>query len=256
MRPASTLRAALVGVLALVAALWRPSAHATSMNWPDTACQVPVPTLINPDAIARTRQRLDGGQPVVIVAFGSSSTQGAGASTPAFAYPAQLEILLRERAGALVNVINRGIGGETIAEMRRRLDRDVIALNPDLVIWQVGSNAVLRTMDPSTFTSILDQELTRLTQAGIEVVLMGLQKAPRIDAKPEAPVIAASLFDAAQRHRVALMPRHRIMEAWAASDDLPGDGLIADGLHMNDHGYRCLALLLAQSILWRSLPDH
>ena len=224
-------------------------------DWPDTACQVKVPTLINPDAVSRTRHRLETRQPVVIVAFGSSSTQGAGASAPPMTYPAQLEALLRERAGAVVSVINRGVGGETIVDMRRRLGRDVIALGPDLVIWQVGSNAVLRTMDPTQFAAMLDQELARLTASGIEVILMGLQKAPRIDAKPGAPAIAAILRDAATRNGVALMPRRRIMEAWSTSDEFPGEAITSDGLHMNDLGYRCLALLLAQAIIWRSLPN-
>ncbi len=47
-----------------------------------------------------------------------------------------------------VRVINRtGIAGEESARLWRRIDRDVIADKPDLVIWQVGTNGVLRGED-------------------------------------------------------------------------------------------------------------
>ena len=85
----------------------------------------------------------------VIVALGSSSTQGAMASDLAHSYPAVLQQALS--AGlpeAHVAVINRGIGGQDAAEELARLDADVLAMRPQLVIWQVGANGALRNADP------------------------------------------------------------------------------------------------------------
>jgi acyl-CoA thioesterase-1 len=56
----------------------------------------------------------------VIVAIGSSSTQGVGASRPDRSYPARLAIELRQRHGIATRVINKGIGGESTAETLRR----------------------------------------------------------------------------------------------------------------------------------------
>ncbi|PSJ19753.1 GDSL family lipase, partial [Halomonas sp. ND22Bw] len=81
-----------------------------------------------------------------IVAFGSSSTEGSGASSPSTTYPAQLQRDLAARLGAMgsvhssVTVLNRGKGGDDSEAMARRLERDVLADKPDLVIWQTGSN--------------------------------------------------------------------------------------------------------------------
>ena len=91
---------------------------------------------------ARTREKL------TIVAIGSSSTQGVGASSPAASYPSRLEAELRKRFPQVdIRVINRGKGGEDAPEELARLERDVIAEHPDLVIWQLGTNAVLRRDD-------------------------------------------------------------------------------------------------------------
>src|SRR5688572_31610167 len=62
-----------------------------------------------------------------------------------------LEAMLERRfAGVEIRVLNRGVGGEEEADMLTRFDRDVIAEKPDLVLWQVGSNAVMREDRKST----------------------------------------------------------------------------------------------------------
>ena len=37
-----------------------------------------------------------------------------------------------------------GVGGEEIGDMLERFDTDVIANKPDLVLWQFGTNSVIR----------------------------------------------------------------------------------------------------------------
>ncbi len=95
--------------------------------------------------LRRAGQRLAAGMPITIVAIGSSSTAGAGASSPAMNYPSRLEVELKTLfPRADINVINRGVNGETASDMLARFDEQVIAEKPDLVVWQVGSNSVLR----------------------------------------------------------------------------------------------------------------
>jgi lysophospholipase L1-like esterase len=79
------------------------------------------------------------------VALGSSSTYGAGASTSAATYPSRLaEELARHFPGHELSVLNRGVNGQQITDMLARLETAVIAERPDLVLWQVGTNSVLR----------------------------------------------------------------------------------------------------------------
>ncbi|MEA2742923.1 MAG: acyl-CoA thioesterase, partial [Acetobacteraceae bacterium] len=61
------------------------------------------------------------------------------ASDSAHTYPAVLQSSLNKALpGAHFAVINRGMGGQDAPEELTRLDTDVIALHPQLVIWQVG----------------------------------------------------------------------------------------------------------------------
>lgn len=201
-------------------------------------------------SLPASRDALRAGEPLKVVAFGSSSTEGAGASTPAHTYPARLETLLRaalpDRA---VSVENRGIGGQDVGEMLARLDRDVLAERPHLVVWQAGANAALRGMKPEAFSRLLAEGIARVRASGADLVLMDSQLAPVVLSRPLYPQLAAAMRDTAAAHAVPVFSRTALMRAWEASGVSPLDMLHADGLHHNDRGYACLAEALAGSIL-------
>src|SRR5262249_46010666 len=68
-------------------------------------------------------RRLVNGKPIKIVALGSSSTSGAGASSFAASYPARLaEELVRRFPGHDITVLNRGVNGDDANAMLARLD--------------------------------------------------------------------------------------------------------------------------------------
>ena len=95
---------------------------------------------------------LAAGTEGLIVALGSSSTQGAMASDSAHTYPAILQAALSKALPAAhLAVINRGIGGQDAPEELARLDTDAMAVHPQLVIWQVGANGAMRHADPAEF---------------------------------------------------------------------------------------------------------
>src|SRR5262249_58286659 len=88
--------------------------------------------------------RLSAGMPAKIVAIGSSSTSGFGASSPAATYPSRLEAELRQHfPGHDLTVVNRGVYSEELPNMLARFDTAVIAQRPHLVIWQFGTNALM-----------------------------------------------------------------------------------------------------------------
>lgn len=193
---------------------------------------------------------LDAGEPLTIVALGSSSTEGAGASSPQASYPNQLEAALQSKLpGVELRVINAGKSGETSQDMLARLEADVLAHDPDLVIWQAGGNEVLLGRDPAAFLAFMRQGLRRLRQAGIDVVLMDNQRAPRILDAPASAPFEAAMQALAQEERVPLFARSRLMRGWQAAGLAPGEVLASDGLHHNDRGYACLANALAAALM-------
>ena len=79
---------------------------------------------------------------IKIVAIGSSSTAG---ESDVDALSARLEMLLRDSFHhRMIDVLNRGIGGQEAPSELSRFEPDVFAEAPALVIWQVGTNAVFR----------------------------------------------------------------------------------------------------------------
>jgi lysophospholipase L1-like esterase len=196
------------------------------------------------------KQALRHNTEATIVALGSSSTAGFHASNIAHTYPAVLQKEL-EKALPLshVAVINRGVGGEDATEMLPRLEKDVLALGPAAVIWQVGANGAMRRMDPELFKSLVATGVERLRAAGVDVVLMDNQRAPAILASPEHARIDQALAEVAAQHGAVLFTRGRLMDQWQNEGSSYAQFISDDGVHHNDRGYACVAKALAASIL-------
>ena len=138
-------------------------------------------------SLPHVASKLVAGQPVVIVAFGSSSTAGYGATSPDFNYPNRLAAQLRRQyPTADISVINAGKGGEDAPEMMKRLQTSVIDVHPDLVIWQVGTNAVLRNLDPGETAKLVEEGIMQLQAVGADVVLIDPQYSPRVNEHAES----------------------------------------------------------------------
>lgn len=203
-------------------------------------------------SLPHVASKLIAGQPVVIVAFGSSSTQGYGASAPEYNYPNRLAAQLRRQYPTVnISVINAGVGGEDAPEMTRRLQTAVIDVHPDLVIWQVGTNAVLRNLDPSETQKLVEDGVARIQAAGSDIVLVDPQYSPRVYERADsANRMVRMLSRVASLRHVGIFPRFEVMREWHENQALPVDSfVIADGLHMNDWGYACFAQLLGDDII-------
>ncbi len=193
--------------------------------------------------------RLEAGDPVTIVALGSSSTEGVGATRTEYSYPSRLAVELHDRFGTDVRVLNRGVGGEAMAAMLDRIDRDVIAAHPDLVIWQVGTNDVLHDDDVADAAAILRSGIRQLKEAGIDVILMDIQYAPEVLAHEGYHGMLHAIAAAGVAEGVPVFRRFQVMESWDETGVMPVRAALADDrLHMNDRSYGCLARLLADDI--------
>jgi lysophospholipase L1-like esterase len=194
--------------------------------------------------------KIRGAGDIVIVAVGSSSTAGYGASAPAMSYPHRLAADLEARLpGRHVDMHNAGIGGETDVQMMARFDRDVMAYKPDLVIWQLGTNALLKEDGVTRDAPRIKAGIERLKAAGADVVLMNPQYAPKVLKDPDHGEMVQLLDKVAAEEHVAMFSRFAIMRQWVISGTDYAEILNADGLHMNDTGYGCIAQVLAESIL-------
>lgn len=201
--------------------------------------------------LPNTARALRSRKPLAIVAIGSSSTQGVGASDPAHAYPALLAEELHHRwPQHALAVINKGAAGELAPQMLARFERDVLAYHPQLVIWQTGSNRVLTSEDIEGYADTIREGISRLKAAGTDVVLMDPQFAPRVLARRMHLPVVESIAAVGNDTNVAVFQRFAVMRHWISSGQYKFQDIISsDGLHMNDVSYSCIARLLADSLV-------
>jgi hypothetical protein len=147
--------------------------------------QIPVVPMPFEQSLTRFAQSLNIGR-AKIVAIGSSTTHGEGNIKP---YPERLLTFLQsEYPNARITMVNQGINGQEAPVELQRFGTDVIAEQPDLVIWQVGTNAVWQSPDqipppPSfdeTVTAIRDGLVKLGDETQADVILMDLQYLPAV----------------------------------------------------------------------------
>lgn len=238
------------GILSLLLLAFLLSTPASAGSLPES-CAAPADLTRLRGGLARTAMRIARHEPLTILAIGSSSTAGTGASTPEATYPSQLAAEFHNRLPRQrVTVLNRGVGGETSIDMAARFDRDVFAANPDLVIWQVGTNSVLRDDAVAPYREAVRSGIARLKSAGIDTVIMDAQYAPAVLSHPRYHEMERALALLGKEEGVPVFRRFALMRHWVEAGQLDFAALLSpDSLHLNDLGYECVGRMIADSII-------
>jgi acyl-CoA thioesterase-1 len=216
------------------------------------------PTVPEQSRLSRVIDRLAAHLPVRIIAFGSSSTKGVGASSPAASYPTRLQAALTAAwpAPGSVVVLNRGVGGEDADAMALRLPA-MIAEHPDLIIWQTGSNDPLDGLPLDRFVRDTIAGIEAIRAAHIDVMLMEPQLCHELDGMPSAIRYRDAVRAIGAEMNVPVIRRHDLMRGWLSGGVLTAAQMLApDGLHMTDGGYAKLAEWIAGDILHRTEPPR
>lgn len=187
--------------------------------------------------------------PLDILAIGSSSTEGIGATSSANAYPARLEEELEKQTGVDFDVKNAGIGGELAAKTLERLKTALKSGWARLVIWQVGTNDAIVGVDEALFRATLKAGVAAARAAGIPLMLVDPQFTLKTPDAARYERFVKMVDDIGAADHVPVLSRYAMMKRWGAKS-VAALGLLLsrDGLHMSDLGYQCLAHALAEAI--------
>lgn len=224
--------------------------------------QIPVRSAPFEYDLPNLAQAIDAAGSVKIVALGSSTTAGEGGIV---AYPYRLEAVRRDRyANQRIDVLNRGVGGEEAPKERDRIDRDVIAEKPSLVIWQMGTNAVWQSKEdnpPSHDDTILAlrEGVGRLRHEGsIDIILMDPQYVPAMLTKATQGAtdrMVSAIADVSREEKVNLFRRFELMKGWYEVEKISFDRIVDPGdntrLHDSDWATQQLTKALGNLILAR-----
>jgi lysophospholipase L1-like esterase len=211
------------------------------------------PGLVRPadeDVAARQVQLKKGDR---IIFFGDSLTNLAGEERPkehvTKGYVRIVRETLQEKhQDKNIEVDWVATGGHTVPDLLKRVDRDVIARKPTIVVIQIGCNDA-RRIDQDTFRTSLEELIDKLESAGIKVIQCSLTSVgekhdgtnkddPRLDE------FAQVQRDVAKAKNVPLNDlRKAFIAYWKKNnpDNKPSGILTYDGNHFNQNGHDFVA---------------
>ena len=171
-----------------------------------------------------------------IVVLGDSLAAGFGSESQR-GYVA----VLQQRLG--LELINRGVSGDTTAQGLARLDKDVLSLDPAMVVVELGGNDFLQKVPVEETFANLDKIVTQIQNKRAAVLLLGTQSGVFSDK-------AASLYkELASRHHTGYVPN--ILQGILTRADLK-----SDAIHPNDRGYEAMAGLIEPEMRWMLHKMH
>ena len=150
---------------------------------------------------------------------------------------------------------NRGIGGQTTAQMLVRFRADVINLKPKLVIILGGTNDIAGNTGFSTLEMILDNliSMAELAKAnGIKVILASVLPAfdyswrPGIEPAEKIVTLNSMIRKYADDHNIVYLDYHSSMMDYKKG--LKRE-FCTDGVHPNLSGYRVMMPLAEEAII-------
>jgi len=214
-------------------------------------CEVPadlIPETLPLPRVARLYRREHR---LKIVALGSSSTLGLGASDSQAAWPARLESILQTRLpGNEIRVVNQGVARQAAEQMLSRLGTDVLAEKPALVIWETGTSEAVRGADVDEFIAALLAGVDRMVAAGADVILMDPQFSRTTSQLINFQPYVAAIEQVAGMRGVARFSRFAVMKYWIDSDRFSfANQSGMEARKTADQVYDCIGHLLAMEIL-------
>jgi hypothetical protein len=236
-------------VLTIVAALLAAAGSAVPARVSaETPCTAPADSARFVWPLKYTARKLVEGRPLSIVAIGSSSTAGEGASSPAASYPSRLLVELRTRFPFRpITMKNRGVGGTEIKDMLARFDAETD--RPDLVLWQFGTNSLLRNRTITEAMLVIEEGMRKFKAVSADLILVNPQYAPKVLVKPHTEFMLGVIAEAASQSRVNVFDRFAVMRYWHVTQRMPFSTFLSpDELHMNDWSYACIGKLLGAAI--------
>ncbi len=198
--------------------------------------------------LENTIKKLNGGENLRLVALGDSLTYGWMANR---GYIEFLKDMLSVRyPGNRITVLNRGIPGDTAADGRRRLQRDVLESNPDLVFIQFALNDAYSGYSPEKFRDTI-REIIKNIRDKTESEILLLTSVP-LGGKKENDHINQyyrMLSEISGSEGLPLVEVHSYWERKLTEGYDFFNLVQSDMIHPTDEGYRLMAEAIMEHLI-------
>jgi len=209
-------------------------------------CQTPGVTIVSerplPNALAALRDR----KVIKILTIGASAS--AGMDPGSGGYQDIIEDVLEKTVSGLdVQIIDRGISGELARDAAERLKTEVALTEPDLVLWQVGTNDALAQIPVEEFTETTTQAIRWLKERNVDVVLVGLQYVRNMRTDPHYQAIRAAITRIAEAEKILRIGRYEAMEVTERVRQASSSERLS-AFALTEAGYSCMAEYVVRAI--------
>jgi len=199
--------------------------------------------------------RNDPQKPIRIIAFGSSNTELHWHSLGGFNWFSWLSSAMREWIGRHITTINSGIGGETSEDLLKRIDRDVLSFNPDLVILTIGGNDTWKDLTFEEYEENLTKIINQLKEINCLPVLQTYycllyDKMDKIFLRfPKFVEVNRNL---SHKFKIPLLDQYKYFSPFYENKPKKYSEIMLDGLHVNPIGNAIMGIIVSRLF---SLPD-
>jgi acyl-CoA thioesterase I len=209
-------------------------------------CQTPGVKLVLDKPLPHTLAALKERKVIKILTIGASAS--AGMDPAGGGYQEIIEDLLERTVPGLdVQIIDRGISGELARNAAPRLKTEVALTEPDLVLWQVGSNDALAQIPVEEFSETVTETIRWLKEHDVDVALVGLHYVSNLRNDLNYQAIRATLTHISESEKILRISRYEAMEIMERMRDAsPAERF--DPFALTEEGYSCIAEYVVRAI--------
>ena len=209
-------------------------------------CQIGDNEIVAQSPLPHVTAALQQRKQIRILTIGASTPVGRRYSRSGYAEQIR-DILKQAIKGIDIVIINRGVSGELATDAGVRIRTEVALNEPDLVLWQVGTNDALAYVPLDRLEAAVVDTVHWLKEHKVDVVLAGLQYADSMAQDDNYNAVRELMRKIAAKENVMIVRRYeaqRLMNQAAVS----GGGLEPNEFQRTEAGYACLAQYMARAI--------
>ena len=210
-------------------------------------CQIGNQSIVEESPLPNVAAALQNRKQLRILAIGASSLSTRRSAAHGSHTDLIRQILQQAIKGLDVVMINRGVSGELSAQAAVRIKNEVALNEPDLVLWQVGTNDSLAYVPLDELETTILDTVRWLKNHKVDVVLVGLQYVDRMAQDKHYDQVRELLRKIAAKENVMIVRRYEAQRLLAQAEG-SGGGLVPDEFQRSEAGYSCLAQYMARAI--------
>lgn len=185
-------------------------------------------------------KKLKSGEEVKIAALGDSLTYGWMVENGYIDYLKKM--IEKDYPRCSCRIFNRGVPGDTARDGLRRMDHDILRVNPDVVLIQFALNDAYMNYSPEEYQKNIDTIIIKIRDSTkSEIALVTSSAILNREENLHARRFYKKLYESAERFDLPVAAVHEYWESRISSGVVHASLVQGDGVHPTEKGYELMA---------------